>query len=203
MPPRARLRAFVDIEIAGAQMTQTFRHLAALAAAALMVAALPRAQAAAAHAHGAAELDVAVDGPTISLQLRSPLDSLLGFERAPRNDAERERVRVMARALREGNPFVPTAAARCRLDRVTLASPVLAPELLGERGSSAPGGAADDHAELEAGFVYRCEDAAALRGLDVMLFDHFKRLQRVDARVAGPKGQSAAKLSWRARQLRW
>jgi hypothetical protein len=186
-------------------MPPAFRPFAALAVAALIGATLPHApaRAAAAHAHGTAELDVAVDGPTVTLQLRSPLDSLLGFERAPRNDAERERVRVMARALREGNPFVPTAAAHCRLDQVTLASPVLAPDLLGDRGSGAAGAAAGEHAELEAGYVYRCEDPAALRGVDVMLFDHFKRLQRVDARVAGPKGQSAAKLSWRARQLRW
>ena len=36
-----------------------------------------------------------------------------------------------------------------------------------------------------------------------MLFDTFKRLNRVEAQVAGPKGQSALKLTARARQIRW
>jgi hypothetical protein len=177
-----------------------------LALAALLIAAAAAGQgalAATAHSHGVARLDVAVDGATITLRLESPLESLLGFERAPRNDAERGQVRAMAQALRSGSPFVPTAAARCRLDRVDLASPVLAPELLGGTGAATPGRAADDHAELEGTFVYRCEDPKALQGIDVMLFDHFKKLGRVDAQVAGPKGQSALRLNWRSRQIRW
>jgi hypothetical protein len=162
----------------------------------------PAARAAGAHSHGTAHLDVAVDGATITLKLQSPLESLLGFERAPRNDAERGQVRAMAQALRAGNQFVPSAAARCRLDRVELRSPVLAPELLGESGSSA-GKPADDHADLEGTFVYRCEDAKALQGVDVLMFDHFKRLRVVETQVAGPRGQSALKLNSRARQIRW
>jgi hypothetical protein len=162
----------------------------------------PMAHAAGAHSHGIARLEVAVDGATVTLRLASPLESLLGFERPPRNDAERGQVRAMAQALRAGNPFVPTPAARCRLDKVDLASPVLAPDLLGGRGA-VPAKPADDHADLEGTFVYRCEDARALQGVDVMLFDYFKRLQRVDAQVAGPKGQSALKLNSRARQIRW
>jgi len=159
--------------------------------------------AAGAHSHGVAKLDVAVDGPTLTLRLESPLDSLVGFERAPRNDAERAQVRAMAQALRAGNSFVPSAAARCRLDRVLLASPVLAPDLLGETGAAAPGKPGEDHAELEGTLTYRCEEAKALQGIDVMLFDYFKRLGRVDVQVAGPKGQSAAKLTARSRQMRW
>lgn len=155
------------------------------------------------HAHGVAKLDVAVDGPTLTLQLQSPLESLLGFERAPRNDAERAQVRAMAQALRAGSVFVPTAAARCRLQRVELRSPVLAPELLGQSGSAGGGNAPDDHADLDGTFVYGCENPQALAGVDVMMFDYFKKLARVDAQVAAPKGQSAAKLTARSRQIRW
>lgn len=182
------------------------KKTASLARAALLIAGAALGQAtlaAGAHSHGVARLDVAVDGATVSLRLESPLESLLGFERAPRNDAERAQVRAMAQALRAGHPFVPTAAARCRLDRVELKSLVLAPELLGESGPAAAGKAADDHAELDATFVYRCEDAKALQGIDVMMFDHFKRLRRVDTQVAGPKGQAALKLTYRSRQIRW
>lgn len=181
-----------------------FRRARLLTPILLAALASPPAFAAGGHSHGVARLDVAVDGATITLRLEAPLESLVGFERAPRNDAERGQVRAMAQALRSGNPFVPTAAARCRLDRVELTSPVLTPELLGESGPAAAAGkAADDHAELDGAFVYRCEDAKSLQGIDVMLFDHFKRLRRVDTQVAGPKGQSALKLTARSRQVRW
>jgi hypothetical protein len=160
-------------------------------------------EAAGPHSHGVAKLDVAVDGPTLTLQLQSPLESVLGFERAPRNEAERGQVRAMAQALRAGNLFVPTAAARCALQRVDLSSQVLPPELLGQSGPAAGGSAPDDHADLDGTFVYRCENPQALAGIDVMMFDYFKKLARVDAQVAGPKGQSAAKLTARSRQIRW
>jgi len=176
---------------------------AALLALSLLAGATPAiVQAQRAHSHGVAQLEVAIDGPVITLKLESPLDSLLGFERAPRNDAERERVRVLAQALRSG-PFVPTAAARCRLERVSLNSAALTPDLLGEPGPAAGGKADSEHADLDAAFVYRCDEPKALIGIDVMLFDHFKRLRRVDTQVAGPKGQAAQKLTARSRQIRW
>jgi len=163
----------------------------------------PAAHAADTHAHGIARLDVAVDGPTITLRLEIPLESLLGFERAPRNEAERGMVQSMAQSLRSGHPFVPTPAARCRLEWVKLTSPVLPPPLLDGGDARATDKAAGQHADLEAKYIYRCEDGKALLGIDVMLFDTFKRLRRVDAQVAGPKGQSALKLNSRARQIRW
>ncbi len=156
-----------------------------------------------AHSHGVAKLEVAVDGPAITLKLESPLDSLLGFERAPKTDAERARVREMAKVLRSGDAFVPTAAARCRLDSVKLVSPALAPELLGESGGAPAGKTDDEHADLDGTFVYRCEDPKALAGIDVTLFDTFKRLRRLDTQVASPKGQSALKLTAKSRQIRW
>jgi hypothetical protein len=156
------------------------------------------------HAHGQAELDVAVDGGTITLSLKSPLESLVGFERAPKTDAERQRVGDMAKMLRSGAHFVPTAAARCTLAKVELASDVLAAELLGEAGKpAAPPKAGDGHADLAGTFVYRCENAAALQGLDVTLFDAFKRLRRIDVQLAGPKGQSKLRLTSNKRQIRW
>jgi hypothetical protein len=42
-----------------------------------------------AHVHGVATLDIAVEARKITVQLESPLDNLLGYERTPRTDAER------------------------------------------------------------------------------------------------------------------
>lgn len=181
-------------------MNKALRLLPAAAFLAGMCVAFP-ALGAKAHTHGVAGLTVAIYGATITMTLDAPLESLLGFERAPRNDAERNRVREMAQVLRSGDAFAPTPAARCKPAKVELASAVLAPELLGSGGAA--GTTDDGHAELNGTFIYRCEDIAALREIDVRLFDPFKRLRRIDAQLAGPKGQSAHRLTPRARQLRW
>src|SRR5688572_25222455 len=83
-----------------------------------------------AHVHGYATLDVAVDGNILALRLESPLDSFVGFERAPKNEKERAALRRMAQALRSEQAFLPSAAAACRLKDVALSSPVLDPALL-------------------------------------------------------------------------
>ena len=47
------------------------------------------------HVHGVASLQVAVDGNTLTLNLESPLDNVLGFEHAPRSEKQKAAVRSM------------------------------------------------------------------------------------------------------------
>ena len=50
-----------------------------------------------AHEHGRLRLAIAIDGEQLSIALEAPLDSLVGFERAPRTDAERRSAAAPAR----------------------------------------------------------------------------------------------------------
>ena len=45
--------------------------------------------AAPAHVHGAAKLDISMEGDKLTIALEMPLDSALGFERPARNDKEK------------------------------------------------------------------------------------------------------------------
>jgi hypothetical protein len=176
------------------------------------------------HVHGVAALEIAVDGSAVQVNLNSPLDNLLGFERAPRNEKERQAIKTMASKLRQaGSLFIFTPAAQCRLESTRLESPLLPSELLMARDKgdepksdkplvpspppSAPATSsnthADDHAELEAIWNFRCATPQDLQGLDVRLFDNFPGLRRLDAMIAGPKGQSGAKLSPASNRLKW
>lgn len=112
-------------------------------AAACMVAAGPG-RAAEAHVHGIAKLDVIAEGASLVLRLETPLENLVGFERAPRNSKEQAAVRKMADALRSDKAFVPTRGARCKLGAVNLESPVLHHGLLGNPPPAAKPGT-DDH----------------------------------------------------------
>src|SRR5258706_3942509 len=79
-----------------------------------------------AHAHGVARLDIAVEGSSLTVQLQSPLDNLLGFERAPRTDAERRQAdAVVARLGAAAAMFSIDPAAQCKPPRVELSSAAL------------------------------------------------------------------------------
>ena len=151
-----------------------------------------------AHEHGAVRLDVAIEGSKLTITMEAPLDNLLGFERAPRTDAERKAgadVLARLRSPATGTPlFAADAAAQCGLSRAEVQAPVLEP------GSKSA--AKDEHADLDASFEFNCAHPAELRALDVGLFDAFKRIQRIDVQVAGPKGQSKATLKRPSRSVK-
>ena len=157
------------------------------------------------HEHGAATLHVAVEGDRLHLELSSPLENLVGFERAPRNEKETAAVKAMAERLREPERlFVPTPDAKCTRASVDLESPVLDPALLGGKPRTAPakptGGA---HASIDAVIVFRCERPQQLTGLEVKAFEAFPKLKRLDVKVAGAKKQSGARLTPRNPRLSW
>lgn len=175
-----------------------------LIATACMLAA-PAALSAEAHVHGAAALEIAVDGKVLVVNLESPLDSLVGFERAPRSGAERERVRRASERLRDAAAmFRPTPEAGCVAEKVALFSPVIEPGLLGETGKPAAAGHGEDgHAELSGEWRFACARHESLKGMEVRLFDAFPGIRRLTAQVAGPRGQSGATLTPKARLLTW
>lgn len=137
-----------------------------------------------AHEHGMARLDIAIDAGRLSLQLEVPLDSLFGFERAPRSDVERKRVEAgVARLNAADTLFRPDPAAGCVLADVELRAPVLG------LGTAAPGTAAGEHADLDGTIEFRCQDMARLGFIDIELFGAFANLKRLDVQAATPKGQ--------------
>jgi hypothetical protein len=146
-----------------------------------------------AHQHGALALAVAVDGAQLSVQLQAPLESLLGFERAPRTDAERRAAAELLARLRGGDAaglFKADAAAQCTLSSAEVQAGVLEPAGKTAGKDDAKDDTKEDgHADLEAVYTFTCAQPGQLRTLEVGLFEAFKRVRRIDVQVAGPKGQ--------------
>jgi hypothetical protein len=181
------------------------------------------------HQHGVATLEVRVAAGFVRLRLRAPLDSLVGFEQAPRNARQRRLVREMAARLRQPQfLFVPTDAAECLPDEIDLASEVIAAPLLadeppaepaaapraGRPGAAAPGepvvaadpgapNGARNHADLDATISFACARPQALTGLQVRIFDAFPGLRQIDVAIETPQGQSGARLSPSRIGLTW
>jgi Protein of unknown function (DUF2796) len=136
-----------------------------------------------AHEHGAARLDMAYEAGKLSFGLESPLDGVLGFERAPRSDAEKQKVEKMVATLKAAEKlFVIDPAAQCSLAKVDLTSAPL------KLGAASPAGKADDgHGDIDADIEFSCKNAPAF--VDVALFTSFTRMSRLDVQTATPKGQ--------------
>ncbi len=170
---------------------KTLFHLLVMLGA--MLCAAPRSAHAQAHEHGAAQLDVALEGSLLSLRFEAPLDALFGFERAPRSAAERQLVDAgIARLKAAERLFRPDAAAACSLRRVELQSAAL--KLGAQEGSA-------EHADLEATIEFDCKDSAKLAAIDVGLFEAFARLQRIDVQIVTAKAQSKRSLKRPANRI--
>lgn len=148
------------------------------------------------HVHGTVNLNVAIEGSKLTVQLEAPLDSLLGFEHRPRTDVQRKAAAALLEQMKDPKAVVrPDAEAQCSLARTSVESDALAPA----KSSSKTHG--DKHADLEATYEFTCAQPQNLRKLDIALFDSFKRIRRVETRVAGAKGQSARTLTSRNRTV--
>ena len=138
------------------------------------------------HEHGAAQLDAALDGDLLEIELRSPAMNLLGFEYMPKS-AEDRRQLAGTRALLEQPDalFGLPSEALCELDEVSLESPLFADE--GHRHAQHDVGA---HNDIHALYRYSCSAPDALSGLDLRgLFKAFPGTETIQAQLIGPNGQ--------------
>lgn len=179
---------------------------------ACMALAAATAHAGKAHEHGVVRLDVSVEGSRLTIDMVAALDNWLGFERAPRTDAERKaaaEVLARLRSPQQGTPlFVPDAAAQCQLVKAEVSAPVLEPgakpavkSATAQASPPAAHKSGGEHADLEASYTFQCAQPTPLRTLELGLFDAYKRIQRIHVQVAGPKGQSKVTLKRPARSV--
>jgi Protein of unknown function (DUF2796) len=161
-----------------------------------LVPALGWAQAHAAHTHGQARLDIAQEGRALVLNLTLPLDTAVGFERAPRTAAERQRAeQALTRLrLREGG-FQPDVAAMCQAREPQLTAGPLAAPVSAQQ-------AHDDHADIEVRYHFDCAQPERLQTLTTDVFNAWARLQGVEVQVVTPRGQWRQSLRRPERSIR-
>jgi hypothetical protein len=136
-----------------------------------------------AHHHGSARLQVSVDGPTLQVAFEGPADNILGFEQAPRTDAQKKTVARAEEQLKQTPQLFGTPAeAGCQPQpaRVEMKLP--------------PAGSKETHSEIEAEWRWVCANPGGLTFVDVLLFKAFPRLKQLQAQVVTGRGQAKAVL---------
>ena len=170
------------------------RLVALLVAGALPVLVSLPARAGKAHSHGVAQVVLTLEGPVLSVELEMPLDTLVGFERAPRTESERQSARQALSRLRDSGASLirPAAAGQCRLESTSVNAPVL------EQGAAPLQG----HADAQIRYQFQCAQPSALVSVELNLFEPFRRLERLEAQAVTESGQGRTVLRRAANTLR-
>jgi hypothetical protein len=116
------------------------------------------------HEHGKVTFNVALEDQTLTIELDSPADNVIGFEHPPRTQAQRTAVRDMAAWLQSGRGlFAFSPAAACRFTAAELHAPQWNDQ--------------DKHADYEARFTYRCAQPGELKWMQLRLLPKLHAVQ--------------------------
>lgn len=160
-----------------------------------------------AHVHGISNMEVVLEGPSLTLEFESPLANLIHFEHAPKNSEETAAVKNMASALRDTNAmFTLPEAAECTVQTVKLSSEGLPPELLGEKGAKVHQHHHDEehdhehghnhaHMDIDVDYDFTCKKPENLTYIDVKLINSFSGIDKLNVQAVTPKKQSSTTLT--------
>jgi hypothetical protein len=157
------------------------------------------------HEHGVAQLNVALDGKTLELEMDSPAMNFVGFEHAATSDADKATVAAVQAQLKQPLQLLALpASAQCSVQSVELSSPLFgdAPKAQDhDHEHEHADGDHDEHeghqhADIDAHYQLTCAQPQDLSTLDFApLFKRFPATQRIQVQLIGPSGQQGAELT--------
>ena len=161
------------------------------------------------HEHGAASLDVVLEGETLSMEFVSPAVNLVGFEYEPATPEEEEAVADALAQLEDGAAlFAPAEAAGCELSSQEVEREVTSEghseeeHADEEHADEETGGAGEDdgeegavHSEFHATYTFTCAQPDSLDSVNLrQLFALYPGIEDLDVQYVLPGGQGAAEL---------
>ena len=166
-----------------------------------------------AHVHGLAQMNLAVEGQNVLLELASPAMNIVGFEHMPSTDEQRHAVHEAAEMLEDGTSlFEFSKEAGCTLVAAEIESSLLADEHDDEHADEDSHGKGHDeeshdkdhdhsaageeeHSEFEARYQFTCSSPQKLKSLTVNLFTAFPGFEEIETQILTDSGQSGAELT--------
>lgn len=160
----------------------------------------------AAHEHGAAQLNVALEGQRLELALESPAMNLLGFEHAAVSSSDKAAVAHAQHHLQTPLTLFGIApAAGCAITSHELHSPLFEAQTEAHAEHAEHAQAHDgEHSDIDANYVLTCKHPEALAAIDLSeLFKRFPATDKIQVQLIGPNGQQGAELSAAQPRLRF
>jgi hypothetical protein len=149
------------------------------------------------HVHGIGQLNLALDGNELYIELDSPAANIVGFEHAPSSDADHEAIDKAVAALSDGEGlFRLTPAAGCQLGDAQIESALIDDDGHDEHKHEEHGH--DDHethADIRATYQFACDNPGALDGVVVEIFETFPGTERLQMQFVIGDRQGATELT--------
>lgn len=156
------------------------------------------------HVHGVGTLQLVLEGNQLHVELNLPAMDVVGFEHAPKTAEQRDAVTKAVALLKDSSHVVkPPAAAGCATAPGHVESALLEdqqkpdPHDHGHDHDHDHGHSHADeetHADFDATYRFDCRQPEALSSLEVTLFQHLPRLEKLDVQSVMPGGQRSQPL---------
>ena len=149
-----------------------------------------------AHVHGTGDLNVAVDGGTLLIELHGPAANIVGFEHPPRDAGELQAVAdARAKLADPSQTFLPNPEADC-----VLATHEVFMELAGDAAHDSDHDHDHDqdgevHSDAGVAYSFDCAAPDRLESLQVVLFRSFPATEKLRVQLITPDSQRAAELT--------
>lgn len=152
-----------------------------------------------AHVHGMGQLNFAVEGKQVHLELDIPGFDILGFE-SVNSHAQREALNRAVQALKQPDLWGFTDAAGCQLQTVSVSTDG---DDHHHEGHHAHGDKHDHHSEeatsnhmdFAASYVYQCSQPKQLKHISTRLFDRFEHSATLKVQGFTDAGQVAGTMT--------
>lgn len=146
-----------------------------------------------AHEHGAARLNVVLDGQALELELESPAMNLVGFEHAATSDTDKAKVAAARSQLQDPQALFGLGAGACTLSETELESALFEDDEHDEHHADE---ADSEHSEIHAHYQLDCKKPGELKQLNLSeLFKHFPATEIIQVQLIGPSGQQGLELT--------
>ena len=128
-----------------------------------------------AHEHGAAQLQIAVEGGAVEASFDLPGHDLVGFEHAPATEAEKSAVAAAGERLKDAGSMLRLSPdAQCTVAEASFETET--PE------------AGEAHVDFVARYRFTCAAPAALAGFTTGLFKAFPSIAQLAVQSQAPQG---------------
>jgi len=134
-----------------------------------------------AHEHGVAQLNLAAEGNSVSIQFESPADEIYGFEHAPKNPVETEKQRAALDLLKSkaGEIIGFDATLGCTFKETTASVVMDGPK----------------HSEVRAEFKVECSKPLNKTKVSVDFSKHFPKIKKIKMQIVSDGKQDAKVLT--------
>ncbi len=146
------------------------------------------------HLHGQIDIGIVVEEQTLAIALNAPLTDLMGFEHAPRNDAQALRLTQAANLLSDSKAMfaLPTQAA-CTIEEILVEGPEYLEQLISAPAKSAQQDHQDshehaedhhsEHAEVNAQYRWACQSTQPLDSLEARFVVGFEKPEQIEVQI--------------------